>query len=83
MGNWENETFYRKVHPQGKSQWETGKMVYFMQESVHRGKVGNWENGVLYTKVCAQGKSRWETGKMTHFMEKSTHMGKVDGQLGK
>jgi hypothetical protein len=38
-GNWENETFYGKVHPQGKSQWETAKMACFMETSTHRGKV--------------------------------------------
>jgi hypothetical protein len=39
MGNWENETFYGKVHPQGKSRCETGKMRHFTEKSTHRGKV--------------------------------------------
>ena len=39
MGNCEDVTFYRKVHPQGKSRWETAKMRHFTEKSVHRGKV--------------------------------------------
>ena len=39
MGNWENDMFYGKVHPQGKSQWETGKITCFTEKSTHRRKV--------------------------------------------
>ena len=64
MGNCENDMFYGKVHPQGKSPWETAKMRHFMEKSTHRGQVDGklrkWH--VVHKSACTGGKSmgNWE-----------------------
>jgi hypothetical protein len=63
MGNCESDICNGKVHPQGKSEWEPGTMVYFTKNSPQG------TNDMFYGKVHTHGNGTCISGKPSCFME--------------